>query len=132
MTIADLVELRLEAFAPEDRVRNWRMPEVEKLTAFSRAQIGRYVKAGELPAIKFAGAMREKTGQAGAIRFRLPEILRFIAEHERVGTGPIQKVKANKRAAGETAARRTGENLANGNSIPPDSGAGQETAADAG
>jgi excisionase family DNA binding protein len=65
-----------------ERLRLMRPNEVARMLGLSRPTVYRLLDAGALRSVKLDGADRGATGRAGAVRVRLAEVVRFIAERE--------------------------------------------------
>lgn len=63
-------------------LRLMRPDEVARMLGLSRPSVYRLLDAGALRSVKLDGADRGAKGRAGAVRVRLAEVVRFIAERE--------------------------------------------------
>ena len=73
---------------------------VAELLGVSSSTVSRLVADRRLPHIKMEGRDRGKRGRAGAVRFRMADVLRFVAERE-IAARPVGDLVGARRIAAD-------------------------------
>jgi excisionase family DNA binding protein len=82
MTLDERVNQLLVNVPVEDQLRGRLVEEAGKILGVSAVTVYRYVAEGALSHVKVEGGRRRGRGQAGAVRVRLLDCIRFMVERE--------------------------------------------------